>query len=484
MRFPHIAAVAVLALPALADEPLHSDFGLEPHPWMPHAEHELLRPADGPSGDTAPRSNGRDPLDRPDLTVYGYWPYWGDPLDTVPVDHLTHLAVFSVNLTSTGALSDTHRWHTYGPQALALARPFGVKVHLTVTCFSDAVMGAVLPYEAKRRTTIDELVELVDAYGADGVNVDFEGLDVELKQDFVRFVEELKARTDEVYVAMPAIDWSGSYDYDLLALASDGLFIMGYGYHWSGGNPGPVAPLYGGNPWGAYSLEWTVDDYRTWGAPNPSLVLGLPLYGRIWPTEDRSVPGSATGTGDASVYSSAVVKGETYGRRWDGTTRTPYAFPSNTEQLWYDDATSLALKVHYAAEENLQGMGFWALTYEDADPTLWTIVDELTHRDVEVDSVFPGDAGTINRVTLSEVTPGNRVDLYAALRTGRADLANCSIDLSLARTHLLGSGIADESGQAIIEVNVPTELAGRIIHVQAVEPADCETSEVVSFRLR
>ena len=70
--------------------------------------------------------------------------------------------------------------------------------------------------------------------------VDIEGLNRDLKDDFVRFVEECSEVFDEVVLAMPAVDWSGAYDYDALANASDGLFIMGYGYHWSGGSPGPA----------------------------------------------------------------------------------------------------------------------------------------------------------------------------------------------------------------------------------------------------
>ncbi|MFM7064572.1 MAG: hypothetical protein ACKO04_13935, partial [Actinomycetes bacterium] len=73
---------------------------------------------------------------------------------------------------------------------------------------------------------------------------------------------------EEVFVAMPAVDWNGSYDYDQIALATDGLFVMGYDYYWSGGNPGPTAPLFGSARWGTHALDWTLTDYRTWGAPD------------------------------------------------------------------------------------------------------------------------------------------------------------------------------------------------------------------------
>ena len=190
------------------------------------------------------------------------------------------------------------------------------------------------------------------------------------KSQLVSLVEELKERVDEVTVATPAIDWLGAYDYDALANASDGLFIMGYGYHWSGGDPGPLAPLYGGSPWSDYSLDWSVDDYLYYGAPADKIILGLPLYGRDWPTTSNSVPGSATGTGSSIVISSAISEAATYGRLYDTVTDTPYYFPDSVSQVWYDDNTSVREKISYAVDQNLLGVGFWALQYEGGDPGL------------------------------------------------------------------------------------------------------------------
>ena len=41
-------------------------------------------------------------------------------------------------------------------EAVALAAPHGVRVHLTLTCFDDAIMAAVLP-DATRRAMVDAL---------------------------------------------------------------------------------------------------------------------------------------------------------------------------------------------------------------------------------------------------------------------------------------------------------------------------------------
>ncbi|MCB9764595.1 MAG: hypothetical protein H6739_32775 [Alphaproteobacteria bacterium] len=348
-----------------------------PDPPPVHLEHATVRLAPRSSRPAPPPL----PAPLPDVWVYGYLPYWVGGLDDVPWERMTHVALFDVALESDGSISGTSFWDANAADAVEQGAAHGVKIHLTVTCFSNSVMGAVLPDPTRRARAVQELADLVNGAGAHGVSVDFEGMDYDYKQDLVDFVAELAAAVEEVTVATPAVDWQGAYDYDELAFASSGLFIMGYGYHWSGGNPGPIAPLYGEDPWSDYALDWSVADYRSSGAPDDKIILGLPLYGRNWPTTDNSVPGSATGSGSAVVMVDAVDDGAQYGRRYDDVTETPYAFPDATHQLWYDDTESVAAKVGYAVDEGLLGVGFWALGYDGGDPAFWAMMAERTSFD-------------------------------------------------------------------------------------------------------
>jgi GH18 family chitinase len=455
-----------------------------PEGWTPHADAvadaAMTAP---PSYPVAPPPPLRSPGDRPDVTVYGYWPYWGDPLDTVQWDQMTHVALFDVSLESDGTLGNTSRWTNNAAEAMQLAAPWGVKIHLTVTCFSDSIMASVLPDPAKRATAIAQLRTLVDQFGAHGVNIDFEGMDAFLKDDLVAFTQELAAEVDEVYLATPAVDWLGAYDYDELAFASDGLFIMGYGYHWSGGNPGPVAPLDGGGVWGPRSLSWSVDDYRTWGTPDDKIVLGLPLYGRDWPSTDNSIPGTATASGSAAVYSTSKVTGPGFGALWDAQTSTSYAFPSSTRQLWYDDADSVEIKTQYAIDEGLQGFGFWALTYDDADPDLWQRIDAQTHfeDDGPVPTPFqPGRAGVINSLSFSGATPNADVTLVIGRGPGAPTVPGCSEQLAFGSPYVLGTMQADADGQGTLHLLVPMAARNRTVQLQAVELDACRVSDPVA----
>lgn len=346
----------------------------QPAPPSVHAAH-MAAPPEVPARHPGPPS--ADSVPSPEVTVYGYHAYWtGDPAH-LDFSRLSHVAIFNVGLESDGSLSSTANWTDVADEVVSLAHAAGTKVHLCITGFDDTELNSVLPSATHRATAVAELASLVEAYGADGVNVDFEGMDASNRAHLVSFVEELKAEVDEVVLATPAVDWQDAYDYAELARVSDGLFIMGYGYHWSSGDPGPVGPLFGGDPWSAYSLAWTVEDYLDKGAPADKIILGLPLYGREWPSESHDIPGTATDSGTAVVMSTAMDRAHTETPWFDEVSRTPYLLPAGT-QLWYDDVDSTRERIAWAVEAGLQGVGFWALQYEPTGLGFWEMVTEET----------------------------------------------------------------------------------------------------------
>ncbi len=311
--------------------------------------------------------------------VYGYLPYWEYGPSRVPWEYLTHLAIFSVGANSDGSLSSTANWTSRAAEAVDLGHANGVSIHLCVTNFDSASQHSILSSPANRQRLVDALADQVHAYGADGVNVDFEGLDAQDKDAFVTFIQELKAAVDEVWIAMPAIDWWGSYDYDRLSAEADGLFIMGYEFYGTWGDPGPNAPLFNSPLWGTYAYDWVVDDYLAYGATLDKLVMGLPTYGHEWEVAaPEQVPTSATGGAWTMLYRDCADEFPIYGRNYDTDSDTPwYATPST--QVWCDDAESLGTRMEWLIwDAGLAGIGFWALGYDDNDPELWDRVAENT----------------------------------------------------------------------------------------------------------
>ncbi|MDP2309075.1 MAG: glycosyl hydrolase family 18 protein [Pseudomonadota bacterium] len=329
----------------------------------------------------SPRMGTRPPgSPGPAVTVYGYHAYWSADPTALDFERLTHLALFNVDLNSDGSLGSTEHWTDIARAVVPVAHSYGVRVHLCVTAFDENAQTQVFASPTLRAIAIANMKALVDDYGADGVMIDIEAMDVSNRDGYSTFVEELSAAVDDVFLSTPAVNWSGAFDYGRLAAATEGLFIMAYNYHWSGGDPGPNDPLYGASPWDYHAIEWSVDDYVASGAPHNKLILGLPLYGWEWPTDGARVPGTATGTGHSVLMAEAVATAAAETARYDAPSRSPYLLRSDS-QLWYADTNSVQERVAWAVGNRLQGVGFWALGYEGADPAFWDMVGVETAAD-------------------------------------------------------------------------------------------------------
>lgn len=340
-----------------------------------------------------PFDPGGEPDNDGDLIVFGYLPYWKVGDVTLQLKLLSHLAYFGVGINGDGSLGDTRHWGLDAMDEItAAAHAEGVKVVLVVTAFSATVIETLLLSPANRQAAIDNLVDQVVSAGGDGVNVDFEGLPFSVKAQFVQFVADLKVAMDaaigdsSVTLAMPAVDWKSAYDYDALAAACDGLFLMEYDFHYAGGDPGPVSPLAGSTPWGKYSVTWSLDDYDTWGGVSNrhKFILGMPLYGYDWPATYSEPPSTATADATSVTWAVCQSFGASLGWHWDYDSSTPwYDYYSGDQyhQVWCENPESLPMRMALARERGLGGVGFWALGYEGDNPEPWQAIVSLWELD-------------------------------------------------------------------------------------------------------
>ncbi len=358
------------------------------------------------------------PTPGPDVLVYGYQAYWAAELQAVPWDDLSHIALFAAELHSDGSLSSTSRWDE-AETAVALAEPYGVRVHLCAYNFEPSQISALLSSETARARAVEELAAWVQSTGAHGVNIDLEGTWSSDREELVAFAAELDAAVDEVVFATPSVDWSDAWDYAALSEHA-WLFIMGYGYHWSGSShAGPVDPLYGGDPWSHYSLDWTAADYLDEGADPDRIILGLPLYGYAWTTHSEAVPATAQSTGEVVFWDEGQEALAAHGRHFDEVSRSPWYYDGSA-QGWIGDASSLGERVEYAVDMDLGGVGFWALHYDGGDEALWSEVREHTVFE-DPEEPEPSEDWTAYAGEPFLAYPGDTVILSARGSTGPED---------------------------------------------------------------
>ena len=315
----------------------------------------------------------------PSHEVFGYHPYWmGTAWTNYNFELISTLAYFSAEATGTGDLENLHGWPV--TSLINEAHAHGTAVVLCVTLFSNSELVELLSNSVHRQNLINNLLAQVQIGNADGVNVDFESFPASQKENMVTFITDLtntfhqEIPGSQVTLAMPAVDWNAAWDYEALASISDGLFIMGYGYHWSGSSTtGPNSPLTGSG----YTITWTVIDYlNKTNFQSEKLILGCPYYGLVWPSTS-GVPGTATtGSGESQFYTEMEGSALSFGKTWHESSQTPWYSYENSGwyQGWYDDSLSLSLKYDFALYNDLKGIGIWALGYDGNNTELWDLL--------------------------------------------------------------------------------------------------------------
>lgn len=377
----------------------------------------------------------------PSQVIFGYHPYWsGTAWQDYNYNLLTHLAWFGISMTSTGAIaSNQNGWPV--TSLISYVQSQGVKVILTVTLFDDADIATLLASPTYRQNAIDNLIAKVLEGNADGVNIDFEFVKAASRDNFKTFIHDLRQAFhdqipgSEVSIAMPSVDWWGSYDYDYLSDNSDGLMIMAYGYYWSGSaNAGPLSPLNSG--FASWYIKRTVEEYLAQTGNDPSqLILGLPWYGYDWEVTSTAMgAGVATGTsGSAVVYSTAEAQAANLNKQYSEA--APSAWFNYTSgglhQVWYDDSLSLVTKYAYAKQMNLKGIGIWALGYDGAEPEIWGGLAEMFNPNVAPflsDFFYVQDVGDQILVSCARSEGTEFYDIYTSLDGQSFSLTGSSAD--------------------------------------------------------
>ncbi len=316
-------------------------------------------------------------------TVFGYLPHWERSTATIRYDLLTHIALFSFGVSSTGTVTNPSGW----PWTTIIndAHQSGVKVVLVATNFTPSSIETLINNPTYRSAFYANMKSRMQDVHADGLNIDFEGTSGTWRGQIQSFMAELTAYMHaeipgcEVTFAGPAVNWSSAWNLPALAASCDGIFIMGYAFwgSWSS-TSGPNAPLTGGS----VNITNTVTVQYA-NVPREKLILGLPYYGGHWTTKTSAARSSVVDWIGSTRFYEDQPNALIYGRQWDTASQTPwYRWHDGTDwhQVWYDDAQSLGLKYDLADSENLQGVGMWALGYDRTRTELWEELERRYYR--------------------------------------------------------------------------------------------------------
>ena len=271
------------------------------------------------------------------------------------------------------------------------------KKHETKVLLSLALEGEeshleFLKNEKSWNTTLDSITVLLKARDADGIEVEFIDIPLDLEPKFLDFIALLKENLSYRFITkkltlslvIPASPDKFPFDLRRLDESVDLFIVKGMDYHEEDGTVAAVAPLRN-DTFGGPSLENTLLTYLDRGLNPEKSILALPLYGSQWAGTFDPVEGFYTTNFERKVTLSEVnrvfqSKDSIYmiEPTLDETTMTQYfflEFQDNTSiEGWYDDSLTLSKKMDYALVNKFKGVGLWALGYDLGENEVWDVV--------------------------------------------------------------------------------------------------------------
>lgn len=243
----------------------------------------------------------------------------------------------------------------------------------------DTTSQILNDYE-KRETMIENLMDLVEEYNLDGVNVDFENMNESDKDVYSRFLIELAPRLKKIgktlSVDVTAPDgsetWSLCFDRNTIANVADYIVFMAYDQYGTSSNKAGTTAGYN---W----VEANVKKFLGQEDVDPEkIILGIPLYMRLWGEEED-------GTAKPEVVNMKDmfdVLPENQVATWDEELKqyyVEYEEDGKTYKMWVENEKSVGEKINLANQYNLAGIAFWEKDRETNDE-FWTFVKEQLNK--------------------------------------------------------------------------------------------------------
>lgn len=240
--------------------------------------------------------------------------------------------------------------------------------------FDPELTHEILKTSSKREKLINNILDIYLDYGFQGINIDFENVNLEDRDLLTQFVRELYPMFKEydMWVTMDVSpisvseNWSRSFDRSRLTKATDYLMLMAYDQHWAAS---PIAGSVAQYSWVENSLIRVLEEI-----PKEKLILAVPYYTRLWIIEDEKVSSQALSMDTANKF----IKEKDMELIWDRESMQYYGEieeENRTYKIWLEDSKSLEHKVSLIHKYDLAGVASWRKGFETEN--VWVSIDKV-----------------------------------------------------------------------------------------------------------
>ncbi|MBR0599996.1 glycosyl hydrolase family 18 protein [Sinanaerobacter chloroacetimidivorans] len=206
-------------------------------------------------------------------------------------------------------------------------------------------------------------------YDADGINIDYEDVSDSDAAGLVAFTALMRNYTERQGLVL-SIDtliprpWTIEYDRSALAKYVDYLVVMTYDEHYAGS---PAAGSIASLPWVEEAIQATLKE-----VPASKLLMGVPLYTRIWTVDSTGKIVSNPAANMPAVRSTIASKKLT--PVWLDKEKQYYVeYPNGTDtsKIWIEDSRSISNRLNLVSKYNLAGAACWQ--FSQSEEKVWDV---------------------------------------------------------------------------------------------------------------
>lgn len=257
------------------------------------------------------------------------------------------------------------------------AHELGIEVWALVTDVDSADLYGVtidfvelLSSSANRKHLIDNLMEQVDMYGLDGVNIDFEKVRSDSGVHFVQFLRELSVETGKRGVVLSVdnyvpTEYTAHYNRKEQGIVIDYFIIMGYDEHYVGGGEA------GSNA----SINFVEEGIANTKAvvPSEKIINAVPFYTRVWSSGANGLEASTLTMASQQAWIDRTGVTPTWVDEFCQN-YAEYQSDGTLYQCWLEDLDSIRVKLQVMQAQDIAGVASWKLGIEDT--AVWDVILE------------------------------------------------------------------------------------------------------------
>jgi chitinase len=352
-------------------------------------------------------------IDSDEKIIAAYYPYYNKVFyshNDIDFKSITHLCHSFIKPDSSGNLivDDNFLY----PELNEAAHNNGVQVLVSIGGWGNHDGFSPMASDSiSRQNFIKNLTEFCLKNNYDGADIDWEYPRKVDKHNFIILLKELKDAFDLAGIkyltaAIPSDDYTNVFNVAEMNKYLDWIGIMTYDFHGSWSNhSGHNSPLYSSPLDTCGSIDYSVNYYLSKGISREKLLIGIPLYGRIFNSPALYLKND--GSNSILLQNSvARITDDGWKYVWDHVCEAPLLYSSdNTQLISYEDVNSIKIKSRYIYNQKLGGAIVWALG-QDYDGNSTLLLESL-----KLNMLFPPSEKPSTPIIASTTSNGININL-------------------------------------------------------------------------